>query len=94
MIIHTDAATYEVPPTAPPQRPKREGPTLIQSVQRALRLLEAVADEPGAPAKKLARVTGLPLPTAYHLLRTLAHENYLRTERGGWHLGTEIKRLV
>ena len=45
------------------------GPTLITSVQRALRLLEAVsAHENGAPAKKLARETGLPLATAYHLL--------------------------
>ncbi|MEV8154761.1 helix-turn-helix domain-containing protein, partial [Streptomyces fradiae] len=53
-------------------------PTLIGSVQRALRLLEAVgAHADGAPAKQLARETGLPLATAYHLLRTLTHEGYL-----------------
>ncbi|MFI7102939.1 IclR family transcriptional regulator [Streptomyces sp. NPDC050161] len=58
-------------------------PTLIGSVQRALRLLEAVGAHPeGAPAKQLAREAGLPLPTTYHLLRTLTHEGYLRRENG------------
>ncbi len=58
-------------------------PTLIGSVQRALRLLEAVgAHADGAPAKQLAREAGLPLPTTYHLLRTLTHEGYLRRENG------------
>lgn len=56
--------------------------TLIGSVQRAMRLLEAVAGhECGAPAKQLARETGLALPTTYHLLRTLVHEGYLRHDR-------------
>ncbi|MFZ4298394.1 IclR family transcriptional regulator [Streptomyces cinereoruber] len=63
-------------------------PTLIGSVQRALRLLEAVASHPdGAPAKQLARETGLPLPTTYHLLRTLTHEGYLLREKGVFALG-------
>ncbi len=63
-------------------------PTLIGSVQRALRLLEAVgAHADGAPAKQLAREAGLPLPTTYHLLRTLTHEGYLRRENGVFVLG-------
>ncbi|WP_432127799.1 IclR family transcriptional regulator [Streptomyces sp. bgisy082] len=63
-------------------------PTLIGSVQRALRLLEAVASHPdGAPAKQLARETSLPLPTTYHLLRTLTHEGYLLREKGVFVLG-------
>ncbi|MEC4015784.1 IclR family transcriptional regulator [Streptomyces sp. H27-D2] len=58
-------------------------PTLIGSVRRALRLLEAVGSHAGgAPAKQLARETGIPLPTTYHLLRTLTHEGYLH-RRGG-----------
>ncbi|MFF2406094.1 IclR family transcriptional regulator [Streptomyces sp. NPDC058092] len=70
-------------------------PTLIGSVQRALRLLEAVgAHRDGAPAKQLAREAGLPLPTAYHLLRTLAHEGYLRRENGVFLFGTAAERLV
>lgn len=69
--------------------------TLIASVQRALRLMEAVAAHPGgAPAKQLARETGLPLATAYHLLRTLAHEGYaIRRPDGVWVLGDRVHTL-
>uniref|UniRef100_A0AAU3I1T6 Glycerol operon regulatory protein n=1 Tax=Streptomyces sp. NBC_01393 TaxID=2903851 RepID=A0AAU3I1T6_9ACTN len=68
--------------------------TLIGSVQRAMRLLEAVASrEQGAPAKQLAREAGLALPTAYHLLRTLVHEGYLRRDRGLFFLGEAAERL-
>jgi len=70
-------------------------PTLIGSVQRALRLLEAVAShEDGAPAKQLARETGLPLPTTYHLLRTLTHEGYLLRDKGAFYLGEAAARLA
>ncbi|MFF3339243.1 IclR family transcriptional regulator [Streptomyces flavidovirens] len=68
---------------------------MIGSVQRALRLLEAVgAHADGAPAKQLARETGLPLPTTYHLLRTLAHEGYLRRRQGVFVLGEAAARLA
>ncbi|MFD4257004.1 IclR family transcriptional regulator [Streptomyces sp. NPDC058534] len=64
------------------------------SVQRAMRLLECVAEhEYGAPAKQLARETRLALPTAYHLLRTLVHEGYLRREKGLFFLGEAAERL-
>ncbi|MFI5805599.1 IclR family transcriptional regulator [Streptomyces sp. NPDC051561] len=79
-------------PAAPPS--DAPAPTLIGSVQRALRLMEAVSDHPdGAPAKQLAREAGLPLPTAYHLLRTLTHEGYLRREQGVFVLGPAANRL-
>ncbi|MCD0447701.1 IclR family transcriptional regulator [Actinocorallia sp. API 0066] len=70
-------------------------PTLIASVQRALRLLEAVAGHPsGAPAKLLAREAGLPLATSYHLLRTLAHEGYVvKLPDGAWLLGARVGEL-
>lgn len=69
-------------------------PTLIGSVQRALRLLEAVGSHPdGAPAKQLAREAGLSLSTAYHLLRTLTHEGYLRREKGVFVFGDAAARL-
>ncbi|MGW7422707.1 IclR family transcriptional regulator [Streptomyces sp. NPDC054813] len=72
-----------------------DGPTLIASVQRALRLLEAVsAHENGAPAKQLARETELPLATAYHLLRTLVHDGYVRKlDDGGFILGDKVESL-
>ncbi len=64
-------------------------------MQRALRLLEAVgAHGDGAPAKQLAREAGLPLPTTYHLLRTLTHEGYLRRESGVFVLGAAAGRLA
>lgn len=69
-------------------------PTLIGSVQRALRLLEAVgAHTDGAPAKQLAREAGLPLPTTYHLLRTLTHEGYLRRENGVFVFGAAAEAI-
>ncbi|MEV5440523.1 IclR family transcriptional regulator [Streptomyces sp. NPDC052682] len=72
-----------------------DGPTLITSVQRALRLLEAVSGhDNGAPAKQLARETGLPLATAYHLLRTLVHDGYVRKlDDGGFVLGDKLQAL-
>ncbi|MFE4822509.1 IclR family transcriptional regulator [Streptomyces sp. NPDC056704] len=73
----------------------REGPTLITSVQRAFRLLEAVgAHENGVPAKQLARETELPLATAYHLLRTMVHDGYVRKlDDGGFVLGDKVQSL-
>ncbi|MEU5521013.1 IclR family transcriptional regulator C-terminal domain-containing protein [Streptomyces sp. NPDC052079] len=63
-------------------------------MQRAMRLLEAVAGHDyGAPAKQLARETGLALPTTYHLLRTLVHEGYLRRDKGLFFLGEAAERL-
>jgi IclR family transcriptional regulator, acetate operon repressor len=67
-------------------------PTLIQSVQRALRLLEVVAEHGGrARAKEIAHAAGLPLATTYHLLRTCAHEGWLqRLGDGSYVLGHRI----
>jgi DNA-binding IclR family transcriptional regulator len=65
---------------------------LIQSVSRALRVLEVVGSSPGGcNAKVVARRCELKPSTAYHLLRTLAYEGYLvRDEAGDYHLGLEI----
>jgi DNA-binding IclR family transcriptional regulator len=71
-------------------------PTLIESVRRALNLLDVVgeADRPVA-AKTLARRTGFPLPTVYHLLRTLVHEGYLtRVDGSGYVLGGRVAALA
>ncbi|MEB3368083.1 IclR family transcriptional regulator [Saccharopolyspora mangrovi] len=70
-------------------------PTLIASVQRALRLLEVVGQHPGGiTAKCLARNTGLALPTTYHLLRTLVHEGYLaKLDDGAFIVGDQVAGL-
>lgn len=53
-------------------------PTLINSVRRALRILEAVSECTSPPtALQLSSMTGLPQSTVYHLLRTLVLEGYL-----------------
>ncbi len=73
----------------------QDGPTLIASVQRAFRLMEAVgAHEGGAPAKQLARETGLALATTYHLLRTMSHDGYVRKlDDGSFVLGEKLGSL-
>lgn len=67
-------------------------PTLIQSVQRALRIVEIVAEYDGrARAKEIARTAGLPPATTYHLLRTCAHEGWLqRLDDGSYVLGHRL----
>lgn len=75
--------------------PASSPPTLITSVVRALDLLDTVGAQSGpVPAKKLARLTGLPLGTTYHLLRTLLHEGYVDREDGGYVLGERVSTLA
>lgn len=72
----------------------KAAPTLIGSVQRALRLLEAVGEHrSGVTAKQLARKAGLPLGTTYHLLRTLTHEGYLQRVDGAYVYGAAVGEL-
>ncbi|WP_329496574.1 IclR family transcriptional regulator [Kitasatospora herbaricolor] len=80
--------------TTRPAGKKDRQPTLIASVQRALRLLEAVGSFlQGATAKQLARAAGLPLGTTYHLLRTLTHEGYLRRVDGRFYYGDSVEGI-
>lgn len=66
-------------------------PTLIGSVQRALRLVDIVANSPRPlPPKMLAAITGLTLGTTYNLVRTLVHEGYLLAEPDGLVLGSRF----
>ncbi|GAA2930358.1 IclR family transcriptional regulator C-terminal domain-containing protein [Microbacterium luteolum] len=71
--------------------PTEGEPTLIGSVQRALRLVDIVANSPRPlPAKMLATATGLTPGTTYNLIRTLIHEGYLSAEPDGLVLGTRF----
>ncbi len=66
-------------------------PTLIGSVQRALRLVDIVANSPRPlPVKMLAAITGLTQGTTYNLVRTLIHEGYLANEPDGLVLGSRF----
>ncbi|GAA3900692.1 IclR family transcriptional regulator C-terminal domain-containing protein [Microbacterium invictum] len=67
------------------------GETLIASVQRALRLVDIVANAPRpVTAKSLAHVAGLTLGTTYNLVRTLLREGYLTAEPDGLVLGSRF----
>ena len=51
----------------------------VQSVERAIELLELMADFGGEAAlSELAHATGLPLPTIHRLMRTLLQRGYAR----------------
>jgi len=70
-------------------------PTLIQSLQRGLHVIEVVTAEGPLTAKSISEQTGIVLPTAYHLLRTLIHEGYLcRLGDGRYGLGRQILSLT
>jgi IclR family acetate operon transcriptional repressor len=70
-------------------------PTLINSVVRALTLLDIVGAEPGpVTAKRLTRLAGLPPATTYHLMRTLLHEGYVDRVEGGYVLGDRVSALA
>lgn len=58
--------------------PERAVAGSVQSVTRAMRLLELVASErDGISAKRAASHLGIALPSAYHLLATLTSAGYL-----------------
>lgn len=61
-------------PTGGDARPE----DFVQSVGRAMHVLEVVGNAPGLPVKSIARRCGLNISTTYHLVRTLAYEGYLR----------------
>ncbi|TPG35003.1 IclR family transcriptional regulator [Mycolicibacterium hodleri] len=67
----------------------------VQSLDRALALLEHLADAGGAMRlAELEAATGLPLPTIHRLLRSLAHNGYVRQETSRrYALGPRLIRL-
>lgn len=63
----------------------------VQSVGRALRILEVVSAQPGLPVKAIARRSDLNLSTTYHLVRTLAYEGYVERRPDGTYVtGSEL----
>ncbi|MBD8080467.1 IclR family transcriptional regulator [Cellulosimicrobium arenosum] len=67
----------------------------VQSVDRAIELLELLADFGGESGlSELAQHTGLPLPTIHRLLRTLVAQGYVRqTPNRRYTLGPRLIRL-
>ncbi|WP_037577539.1 IclR family transcriptional regulator [Phaeacidiphilus oryzae] len=67
----------------------------VQSVERALQLLEVLADADGTGTlTDLADASGLPMPTIHRLIRTLAQNGYVRQdEHRRYSLGPRLIRL-
>ena len=73
------------------------GPRLIQSVERAVAILEILAREGGAASlKHIAERTGLGKTTAHNILKTLDELGYVRRRVGDtrYHLGGRILNLA
>src|SRR5690606_209029 len=70
------------------------GGTLLGSIQRAITLVDMVANAPRPlPVKALASSAGLSLGTTYNIVRTLVHEGYLAREPDGLVLGKRFPSL-
>jgi IclR family transcriptional regulator, acetate operon repressor len=68
----------------------------VQSVERALELLEALADQGEAKGvSELGRATGLPVATIYRLLVTMAARGYVRQDTAShkYSLGSHLIKL-
>jgi DNA-binding IclR family transcriptional regulator len=67
----------------------------VQSVERALGILETVADAAnGMTANEVAGALDLRLPTAYHLLNTLVGAGYLRKDGRTYVLDGKVANLA
>jgi IclR family transcriptional regulator, acetate operon repressor len=75
--------------------PSGNGTGGVQSVERVLDLLEAMADAGGVTGlSELAASSGLPLPTIHRLVRTLVDRGYVRQEPSRrYALGPRLIRL-
>ncbi|NUQ90068.1 MAG: helix-turn-helix domain-containing protein [Glycomyces artemisiae] len=85
-------SSQEARGTDPGLAARQEPTKLIQSVQRALRIMELVGRHAdGVSAPRIAFECGLNRATAYNLLRTLVYEGYLRRDgEGRYSLGLEV----
>lgn len=78
--------------TMPRGEIQMRGTGQVQSLTRALRILNTLSDFPhGLTLSDLAHVVGLPTSTAHRLLTTLQNERYVRfeNERSAWMIGVQ-----
>lgn len=86
------ASTAEVAVTDQPANPRTARGDTVQSLTRALSLLNALArHDQGLGLSETAKETGLAVSTAHRLLSTLQHENFVRfdPERSVWMIGVQ-----
>jgi IclR family acetate operon transcriptional repressor len=90
------SATIERPNGATGPKPRDQNGSSIQSVDRALTLLETIAELGGETTlSKLASRTGLNISTCHHLLATLVQRGFVTKGLGrrGYALGARILYL-
>lgn len=76
-------------------KPPNRSASKVQSIDRALMMLELIADSGGSlRLADLEAATGLPLPTVHRLAKSLAHNGYLRQNASrAYALGPRLIRL-
>jgi IclR family transcriptional regulator, acetate operon repressor len=73
----------------------QDAPTLIQSLQRGMKLIDTIAERGPSTARSLSESTGIVIATVYRLVRTLVHEGYLaRSEDGRYVLGPQFVNVA
>ena len=65
----------------------------VRSLERGLRVLEALNRCHGAGAQQIARVVELPRPTVYRLLETMEKLGYVTRSEDSWTLSAQVKAL-
>lgn len=77
-----------------PQKKKPSGERDIQSVKRALDILQTVAVSGETGVTEIAKAVGLHVATTHNLLRTLARYDYLENSGGRYRIGPAVSLLV
>ncbi|RDV05793.1 helix-turn-helix domain-containing protein [Undibacter mobilis] len=65
----------------------------VRSLERGLKVLEALNRFHGARAQQIARFVELPRPTVYRLLETMEHLGYVTRSEDAWTLTAQVKSL-
>lgn len=95
----TDSPVLSTPAPRPRGRPKafhdKTEQNLVQSLDKAMGLLEVLSDSPGLTQSELAARTGLSAATVYRVLVTLQTRAMVEIEEPGqlWHVGAGTFRI-
>lgn len=65
----------------------------VRSLERGLKVLEALNRCHGARAQQIARIVELPRPTVYRLLETMENLGYVTRSEDSWTLTAQVKAL-
>ena len=79
---------------APASKKAASGEREVQSVRRALEILETVAAAGELGVTEIAQSVGLHVATVHNLLRTLSNHGYLENHSGRYSVGTSVAMLA